>query len=129
MTNFLLEPCCNDVSFGIATIRELYFNNIQGKLTIAEDANIRDISLTLVQSKSNLILGNDLKTGKIKAINSKSKINASGFDGCLNINSIGAKTIIDGSRLYNGHIDLNGNKKEKKIACEIISGSFELDVF
>ena len=122
-----LNTVCNEVDIENLTIHKLDINNVKGVFTVGRDIYMDHLHLNLVTCKSEINLGNKLQTAKIKAIQSKTRINADGFDGICNINVIGAEARVNDVTVHNGCINIGSSKDGRIISCEIVSGRFFID--
>jgi len=127
LENLLIKAVCGKIKIEDITLHKLDVNNVEGRLKICQGMNMEQAHLTLVSCESEVCLGNAFQTGRIKAIESKTRINADGFNGICDINSIGAETRVNDITIHNGQITTGKPIDGKKISCEIISGRFFID--
>jgi len=121
-----INTICSNMSIGPVSVNSVEIHNVKGKIEILPDTHIRNLKLTLVESKASVNISNDIERAHFKAIQCNMLLKTSGFQGGIDIDIVGAKAGANNMMFQNGHW-VFGDKNNHRIACEVIGGIFDIN--
>ncbi|MEE4356667.1 MAG: hypothetical protein V2I97_09360 [Desulfococcaceae bacterium] len=119
-----IDTVCGKVNLGRLKVRKLDVSNVQGKYRMDSASQAKHFRLSMVNCESEIHLADTVETGKIKAVQSKTRLRAGSVSGIFDIHAVGSDTRINDIAIRNGHICKGREGENRKISCEIVSGSF-----
>jgi len=120
-----IKTVCSNMSIGPVSVNNLHIHNVKGHLEISPETQIHNLKLSLVESEASVHVSKDIERAFVKAIQCSTLLKTNGFQGCIDIDIIGAKACVNNMMIQNGHLVL-GDKNNHRIACEVIGGSFDI---